>query len=303
MFRALLTSLVTFATLAVTAPLDAQVVRIGGIGGVRVRAPGVSVDVGPYGSTRVRAPYTAIDAYGPRYPYGPVVTYRRAVVGVPVPPVVPVPPFGPLPPFGPVPSFGMVPPFGIVPTIPVPVVPGVAYEYEEAPPITAEGYQVTRPSLDGHVSEDLRRAAVRLQSNLSVRHDADVWLEYLAPARIIESIDRGDAPGSLRDLISNYDGVVANSGLRAIYSQPGFNETRELLRVYVDLRPSRQPPAAAAAEETTGQEPAPSVLERPAEEAEELPTPPPAESPKAEGRVPPPPPPAPPEATPSPTEI
>jgi hypothetical protein len=171
----------------------------------------------------------------------------------------------------------------------------VVYETYEAPPITAEGYQVTRPSLDGHVSEDLRRAAVRLQTNLSVRHDADVWLDYLAPARIIQCIDRGTAPSSLRDLISHYDGVVANSGLRAIYTIDGFNETRELLRVYVDLPPTRTP--SGPAEGTTNQAPPPAnppaAIERPLDDAEELPLPPPVDPQEQDGRAPTPPPPAP----------
>ena len=89
MLRSLMTTVITLAMLAIGAPAEAQIVRIGGLGGVRVRAPGVSVDVGPYGSTRVRAPFTAVDSYGPRYPYGPVIAYRRAVVGVPVPPIPP----------------------------------------------------------------------------------------------------------------------------------------------------------------------------------------------------------------------
>jgi hypothetical protein len=111
--------------------------------------------------------------------------------------------------------------------------------YEE-PAIPVEGYQVTRPSTDGHVAEDLRRAAIRLQYSLSLRQDGDIWQNYLNPAAIIAAVDEGSASRSLADLIANYDGVVANRSLRPIYSASGFNETRELLRVYVDMQPTQR---------------------------------------------------------------
>ena len=259
MFRnrlAALASLASLALLSLGIPCDAQVVRIGGFGGVRVRAPFVSVDVGPYGGTRVLAPFTSV------YSYGPAISYRRAVVGVPM--------FPPLPPFAVMPA---VPAFA-VPVYPVPVMPQVVVPqvvYEE-PAIPVEGYQVTRPSLDGHVAEDLRRAAIRLQYSLSLRHDGDVWMEYLGPGRIVAVIEQGDAPGTLSDLIRNYDGVVANSSLRAIYGSSGFNETRELLRVYVDMgraQPQASPQAAAPTEAPQREVP----LDPTTEVHEELPAP------------------------------
>jgi hypothetical protein len=153
------------------------------------------------------------------------------------------------------------------------------------PSIPVEGYQVTRPSLDGHVREDLQRAALRLQSSLSQRYDGDVWLDYLAPGRIVSSIEKGEAPSSLRDLITNYDGVVANSSLRPIYRASGFDETRELLRVYVDLpqtesKSTSPAPAPAPAPAPPAAQPpqAPDAADAPdTEEPEELPAPKPAE--------------------------
>lgn len=229
--------LIAAATLAVactTAPCQAQIVRWGPFGGVSVRAPFVSVDVSPFGATRVRAPFTSVYSSRPVVPYGP------AVVGVPAFPYGVIRPYAILPP---------LPPYAVVPAVPaysVPVYPSPAYPtpgYPEVvyaePDISAQGYQVTRPALDGHLSEDLRRAAMRLQSSLSVRHDGDTWLGYLNPGRIITSIDAGEPPSSLRDMIRNFDGVVANRSLHAIYTTSGFNETRELLRVYVDLPPQQ----------------------------------------------------------------
>lgn len=212
MGRIRLSGVAALVALGMASACQAQIVRWDGFGGVRVRAPFVKVDVAPNGDTWVRAPFTNVYSPGPGFRYGP---------------------FPPVPPVGVVPVIPALPvPAYPVPAYPVPAVPGVV---QEVPSIPVEGYQVTRPSIDGHVAEDLHRAAIRLQSNLSRRQDGDVWLEYLNPARIITSIQRGDPPGSLRDLITNYDGVVANTSLRSIYTIDGFDETRELLRVYVDL--------------------------------------------------------------------
>ena len=232
---------VSLVAVVMTAACEAQYFGWGPFGGVRVRAPFVSVNVSPYGPVGVRAPFTSVYSYG----YGPVVSYRRAVVGVPV--------FPPVPPF-------VAPPIAVAPVVravPVPVYPAVpAVTYAE-PSIPVEGYQVTRPSLDGHVREDLHRAAIKVQYSLSRRYDSDVWLDYLGPGRIVSSIDNGDPPSSLRDLITNYDGVVANSSLSPIYRASGFDETRELLRVYVDLPATESKSAPSAATKVAPAPPAP----------------------------------------------
>ena len=258
MVRSRLVALASLAVLGMAVPCDAQIVRIGGFGGVSVRSPFVSVDVGPYGpyvGPRVVTPYRSF------YPYGPVVSYRRAVVGVPV--------FPPLPPLAAVP---------VIPAFPAPVyrVPVVAQVVYGEPAIPPQGYQVTRPSLDGHVAEDLRRAAIRLQYSLSLRHDGDVWLDYLGPARIVSAIEQGEAPSSLAELINNFDGVVANRNLRAVYSASGFNETRELLRVYVDMHPAQARVSPRAARPALAPEPAAPVDAAPRADGEDLPAPTPA---------------------------
>ncbi len=266
MIRSVRTSLALLAALGVAQTCHAQIVRIGGFGGVSVRAPFVSVDVGPYGpygvygGTRVVAPFTSVYSYGPAFPY------RRAVVGVPM--------YPPLPPFGLVPAIPAYPAIAAyrVPVYPVPV-PVVEQVVYEEPSIPVEGYQVTRPSLDGHVTEDLRRAAIRLQYSLSLRHDGDVWLDYLGPARIVSAIDQGDTTSSLADLIQNYDGVVANRNLRAVYSASGFNETRELLRVYVDMQPAQAQVSPRAAKPPVAPQPAPPVDAASEENSEDLPAP------------------------------
>jgi hypothetical protein len=261
---------VSLVAFGMTAACEAQFVGWGPFGGVRVRAPFVSVNVSPYGPVGVRAPFTSVYSYG--YGFGPVVSYRRAFVGVPA--------FPPVPPF-------VAPPLVVAPVVravPVyPVVPEVIYAQ---PSIPVEGYQVTRPSLDGHVREDLHRAAIKLQYSLSQRYDGDVWLDYLAPGRIVSSIEKGEPPNSLRDLITNYDGVVANSSLRPIYRASGFDATRELLRVYVDLPQAESKstsPAPASAPPAAQPPQAPDAADAPETEVrEELPAPKPAaEDPEA----------------------
>ena len=287
MFGSRLATFAVLATFGIAAPCDAQFFRVGGFGGVNVRAPFVSVDVGPYGGTRVVAPFTSV------YSYGPAFSYRRSVVGVPA--------FPPLPPFAVVPAFPAysVPVFGVqtfgVQTFGVPAVPQVVYQ---EPSIPVEGYQVTRPSLDGHVAEDLRCAAIRFQYSLSQRHDGDVWLDYLGPGRIVAAIEQGDPPSSLRDLIQNYDGVVANASLSAIYRASGFNETRELLRVYVDLPQAGSQPAASTPAPPPAQPPATAIEETTdaidRDQPEELPAPRGNDETKDKKPVPPPPDPMPP---------
>ena len=262
-----LCGVVSLATASVS---DAQIVRWGPGGGVRVRAPFVSVDVSPFGGARVRAPFTAVDSrvYG-GYVYPP---------GVVVGPVPPVPPF-------PFPGFPGFPPA----VIPVPAVPGVVYP--ESAPL---GYQSARPDLSLPLPEQLRAAAEVLAQTLAVRQDGDVWLEYLGPQQIIEAIDLGRPPASLQDLVIHYDGVVSNRSLVSIQSARGFAETRDLLKIYVsggstpqalqqDLAPN---PTIAPSAAVRTQPDSPSVVPQ----GEPLPVPKAEPAPQTTAPTPPPPP-------------
>ena len=100
---------------AMTSVADAQLVRIGPLGGVRVRVPFVSVDVLPYGQgTRVRAPFTSVNTglygYGNLGHYYP--PHDHGIYG-------PAPPY----PAGP----GFVRPVYPVPAYPTPVYPGAVH--------------------------------------------------------------------------------------------------------------------------------------------------------------------------------
>jgi hypothetical protein len=83
--------------------------------------------------------------------------------------------------------------------------------------------------------ESLRAAATRLSASLSRRgNDGDIWLDYLAPGKIVKAIDQGLPADSLRELMRSYDGVVGNPELRSVSSADGFAQTRRLLHQWVE---------------------------------------------------------------------
>ncbi|WP_146535963.1 hypothetical protein [Rubripirellula reticaptiva] len=240
-------------------------IRIGGYGGVSVRAPFVSVNVLPFGGgTRVRAPFTSVNTglyrsgYGYGYdPYRGPRLYDRgygyrsyydrhdyyfdhpAILPIPVP-VYPVPAYPP--PVYPVPSYG------------ADLYGGPDYVYTEpsaAPRADRylndelESYRAGRPiaplaqgspaqmSMETLVA-DLRFAAARLSRSLSQRRDdADVWQDYLKPDFIIDTIDRGGPASELQSLLMNYEGLSGNSQLSGIWIEDGFRQTHQLLREFV----------------------------------------------------------------------
>lgn len=242
---------------------EAQLVRVGPLGGVSIRAPFVSVDTLPFGGgTRVRAPLTSVNTglygfggYGfrspaiyPRIGYD-VYRYRSYRYAPPIIAPVPVP----------------VP---VQPVVPVPVYPEYGYGYPDrvyVDPFEAARidrvesladlhrdlmrYRSARPPLDApdaysldSVSETslrLRQAAARMERSLSMRRDdADVWLDYLQPEMIVDALDGLDAVDHLDrfDLVwRNYEGVAGNSDLADIWSAPGFRQTHQGLSQYLRL--------------------------------------------------------------------
>ncbi|MDE0865880.1 MAG: hypothetical protein OSA98_19000, partial [Rubripirellula sp.] len=229
---------------------NAQFVRLGPAGGVRVRAPFVAVDVLPFGGgTRLRAPFTAVDT-------GFYRSYRFApaplVIGA-IPVLVPYP----------------------YATIAVPAYPGFVYPpeylsyypevvYPETgiPPRIGPGgvYRSARPGVIPPLPERLRDAAERLARTLSLREDGDVWLNYLGPQRIIENVDYSWSPETVHDLIINYDGVVTNGRLGSIQYARGFAETRDLLRQYLQTPEAIPSAPSTASGASSGQRsPAPPV--------------------------------------------
>ena len=238
MYRFLAGTVCTLCLL-ITSTAEAQWVRVGPFGGVSVRAPFVAVDAVPWGGARVRAPFTSVNTgvfaydYGPWYqPYRPYRSYRYYYP----PPVIVEP----------------------VPVYPVPVYPEVIVpQVRVVPPATR--YEVARPPITmapEQIASHLRSAAGRLQRSLSMRrNDADVWLNYLAPDQIIQTIDQGGSPESLAKLLLNYDGVVGNRSLVSVRTAGGFADTHRLLRMFVDsgqAAASEAVPAPAPADDQNG---------------------------------------------------
>ena len=208
---------------------DAQVVVVGPAGGVRVRAPFVSVDVLSFHhGTRLRVPYAAINtgfyrSYRPLSPstrFFPLpVPYPYALKAVSAYPVLAVPAY----------------PTVVYPEILSYEYPRLAYpdrhiarQYSYNGVISSKG-----PRLQLPLPERLRAAAETLARTLSLREDGDVWLNYLGPQRIIENVDYGRPASELQDLIINYDGVVSNGMLASIQYARGFATSRDLLRQYL----------------------------------------------------------------------
>ncbi|MFK8113626.1 MAG: hypothetical protein AB8B91_15600 [Rubripirellula sp.] len=210
---------------------QAQLVRVGAFGGVSVRAPFVRVNVLPFGmGTQVRAPFTSVNtrAYALGYSgyYGQVYHPPRYYAPAPV---------------------YRVPVYHVQP-IPVYVTPVVRTQTIQSAPMNRVRYQTTRPAYTpgpslsasmpgaGNFSSpaQLRQAAESLKRSLASRpDDADVWLEYLAPQKIIDALDGNESHESLRMLQANYEGVVGNPSLTSIRAASGFTATYQSLRQHV----------------------------------------------------------------------
>lgn len=213
-------ALIAVGLALIPAAASAQIVRVGPFGGVRIRAPFVRVDVSRLGGTRVRAPFTRIRTPG----YG---AYRPSIE---YPPLPPAPPFG---------RPSMLPgeydrPAGRTGRrLATPLDGRFGGRGELERPNNDAGASVVDPRM---VRAQLRSAAMRLRRSLSRReNDADAWMEYLAPARIIEVIDRGEPASEVKHLVGNYDGVVANPRLTLVAEARGFEDTRFWLKRFVTL--------------------------------------------------------------------
>jgi hypothetical protein len=226
----------------VTAAAEAQLVRVGPAGGVRVRAPFVSVDVLPFGlGTSVRAPFTSVNtrayALGYRGYYQP--GYRAPLYYAPVQPVYPVPVYDVYP--APVPVYNGAP-------AAVYSVPGQQFDV---------AYNPGAVGSPGNLVQQLRGAAVSLSQSLANRRDdGDIWLEYLAPGKIIAAIDANESLDSLGELLRNYEGVTGNPSLGSIQAASGFNQTYRLLQQLVNTRAN-----TGTAASSTATQPGKSIVE------------------------------------------
>ena len=80
----------------------------------------------------------------------------------------------------------------------------------------------------GTISMQLRKATEQLARGLAVSEYGEAWLEYLGPRQLPALIARGKT-AELQELMTHYDGVVANPELQYITATSGFAETRYLL--------------------------------------------------------------------------
>ncbi len=297
----------------------AQFVRVGPLGGVSIRGPRGSIDVLPFGlGTRIQSPASSLSTglFGltapPRYPYGysvppaPSVVYRPQVRYelVPVYPVIAVPvivePVYVQPVFvdpSPAPityfdsttaSAPAMDQRGYDPAVENSVVVNSYFGATDMvleSPITTSSYESMEPfSEPASIQDKLRAAAVRLRDSLSMRHlDADIWLNYLSPDRIIVALDSDQPADDLSDLLRNYDGMAGNSDLSHIWSLDGFWQTHQALRDWVEMKAASRDPATENSDDRDDETPTakvtneptlmPSPEEVPEGEVEELPAP------------------------------
>jgi hypothetical protein len=84
----------------------------------------------------------------------------------------------------------------------------------------------------GAAASQLAKATEQLASGLAASEYGEAWLEYLAPHQLSSLLTQGKI-AEVRELMSHYEGVVANPELQYITATPGFAETRSLLKRYL----------------------------------------------------------------------
>lgn len=290
-----------FCVILLPTVADAQLVRVGPLGGVRVRAPFVRVDVSPFGDTRVRAPFTAVDAPGRRFlrrgsRYRSVDPYRydyRRNNYYPLP-SYPLPSYRAAVPQ----SYRQAAPTRALQT-PAPRTPAPRYDvprYSDVFPSSSgrnssgSGWQVGDDPTQ--LAQRLRDAGVRLERSLERREDGSIWINYLRPEAVqrvgqnlaeSRSLRSASLPEA-RSLLANFDGVAANPSLRWLMELNGFRDSRQSLQALVTVLQSGggASPTAGSSQETPPAAPRPEPdrqLNR-----EELPSPPPDPQPRSEGQ-------------------
>ncbi|WP_164102583.1 hypothetical protein [Candidatus Laterigemmans baculatus] len=214
---------------------DAQILRIGPLGGVSVRVPFVSVDVSPYGGTRVRAPLTAIDTSDRYYlaphgygyapiPPGHAVPYRdfhapyfrgyhRDYSKDPRPPrfdqphgeILAAPLDGGSLRGGPIPESVYRPALPEIERPPAPQfdIPSFSEVFPGQEPLE-EPLQWSDVPTSGtdptRIAERLRDGALRLRLALERRHQGEIWAEYLRCVELEQLADDLIASRSLAPL-------------------------------------------------------------------------------------------------------
>lgn len=190
-----------FCFLAGAEMADAQIVRLGPGGAVRVRAPFVDVDVGPGGSTRVRAPFTAVDTpgFGPAFP-----RYERWADRMPSDRAA-----------------------GRGSKRLRPLSPGEFSQGKVTDPAQMSWLELRRHT---------RAVAVRLENELRRVADGTQWTASLRPGTVRDLLaeDSDQPPNAatidqLVAILQSYDALVESNGYPQIARLSGFREMREAL--------------------------------------------------------------------------
>lgn len=99
----------------------------------------------------------------------------------------------------------------------------------EAPVATTRSVPIDTQSSD--LEAALRIATQQLTRSLFQRYGND-WVEYLASHRISRLVAESNTV-RIQQLLTHYDGVIANPELQVVTTLPGFFETRELMIRFV----------------------------------------------------------------------
>ena len=92
----------------------------------------------------------------------------------------------------------------------------------------------------GPADRELNRVVQQFAHGLAASEYGEAWLEYLGPL-LLPSLMAGGKTAELQELLSHYDGVIANPELRYITATPGFAETKVLLENYLGPKSGRAP--------------------------------------------------------------
>lgn len=272
---------------------DAQLLRVGPFGGVRVRAPFVSVDVSPFGGTRVRAPFTSVDTrrrglFRRGYRYGPVSPrynynyQRRDYYAVPAYPMV-------------VPQNSYRVPYSGSASATSPQYDIPRYS-EVFPPSSrsssSSGARWQTGDDPTQLAGRLSDAAGRLRQSLQRRQEGSAWIDYLRPdavqrigqnlaqSRNLQSVRLSE----VRSLLANFDGVTANPSLAWVTQLNGFSDTRRSLHdlaAVLEAGPGGSRGAGSPRETSPSARAGTPQREPDRQRGEELPVPPPDPQPSA----------------------
>ncbi len=125
-----------------------------------------------------------------------------------------------------------------MPRASTPILIDELYGFSSADPIRRSGSSILADA--GPKDRELNKVVQQLARGLAASEYGEAWLEYLGPL-LLPSLMAGGKIAELQELLSHYDGVIANPELRYITVTPGFAETKALLENYLGPKSERAP--------------------------------------------------------------